>query len=74
MSEVLDKYLTQDLGFTHNCKYLRKHKKSADGHNYKAFEYVGEYKILRDLCKPKEETILRIISDLVSALMILHSN
>ncbi|CAD8104732.1 unnamed protein product [Paramecium primaurelia] len=74
MKKELEKYLIQDLNFTHNCKNLRKYKKSADSHNYKAFEYEGEYKILRDLIKPKEETILKIISDIVSALMILHSN
>ncbi|CAD8210677.1 unnamed protein product [Paramecium octaurelia] len=74
MNQELDKYLALDLGLIHNCKFLRKYKMSADGHNYKAFEYVGEYQILRDLIKPKEETILKIVSDLVSALMILHSN
>ncbi|CAK65154.1 unnamed protein product (macronuclear) [Paramecium tetraurelia] len=74
MNQDLDEYLALDLNLVHNCKYLRNYKRSADGHNYKAFEYPGEYKLLRDLIKPKEETILNIVSDLVSALMILHSN
>lgn len=74
MSQDLDNYLAQDLNFSHNCKHLRKYIKEANGHGYYAFEYVGEYKTLRDLCKPKEEVILRIASDIVSALMVLHSN